>query len=355
MLFAKQRRKLADRMFYGRKNSCHSILAVKKYLNEIHTVKLLNLDLKTCDKDVFIEHQVAQCGKANVKYDEALRLVITEVQNVISEVQNIHSLSKQDPSANAMGYSDGAVEKAKSLVRIKQEKAEKKVLRARARMEYNTLPEFIRFVDYMAVETLVSLAVNTASAFYEELIKPRKAGVFETMVRFSALGTSFSPTCADIKEMLDRLLDAVINAVGVVNRVSYLNVAKTQATSNGPNIQAIIKENKQFRAIVLNIQQRVTADFEKAEEHAQSYESIRPIYDFNATWDIEAYRAQQHDMPSLKAMLELIGNWSKELEKLRNKPIGILEVDSKRLKGELNPMREARLQEIKEYIKDIAK
>jgi hypothetical protein len=73
------------------------------------------------------------------------------------------------------------------------------------------------------------------------------------------------------------------------------------------------------------------------------------------TWDFETYRSQQHDMASLKGMMELIGNWSKELEKLRNKPIGILEVDSKKLKGELNPMREKRLEEIKEYIKDVAR
>jgi hypothetical protein len=48
-------------------------------------------------------------------------------------------------------------------------------------------------------------------------------------------------------------------------------------------------------------------------------------------------------------------NWSRELEKLRNRPIGVLEVDSKRLKNELVPLREARLQEIKEYVKDLAR
>jgi hypothetical protein len=173
------------------------------------------------------------------------------------------------------------------------------------------------------------------------------------MVRFSDTATTFSPTCADIKEMLDRLLENMINAVGNVNRVSYLS--NKAAVNIGPNIQSIVRENKQFLTVSQNIQHRVSSDFEKAEEHAQSYESVRPIYDFNVAWDFEAYRAQQHDVSSLKGMLELIGNWSKELEKLRNKPIGILEVDSKRLKGELNPLRETRLQEIKEYIKEIAR
>lgn len=353
LLFSKQRKKLVDRLFYARKNSCESIIAVRKHLMEIQNVRLLNMDLKTCDKDVFIEQQTAQGSKANAKFDEVMRLVIHEVQNVMVEVNNIHSLSKQDPNANAMGYSDGAAEKMKSLVKIRQEKAEKKLLRQRAKMEYNTLPEFIRFVDYLAVETLVALAVNTYTAFYEELIKVRKAGIFETMVRFSPTGTAFSPTCQDIRDMLDRLADNMINAVGNVNRVSYLS--NKAAVNTGPNIQSMVRENKQYLIVSESIQQRVISDFEKAEEHAQSYESVRPIYDFNVAWDFEAYRAQQHDSSSLKVTLELIGNWNRELEKLRNKPIGILEVDSKKLKGELNPLREARLQEIKDYIKDIAR
>ena len=355
LLFTKQRKKLVDRLFYARKNSCQSIISSKKCLIDLQGVKLLNLDLKTCDKDVFFEQQTAQNNKANAKFDTAMNAMCVEVNNIINEVNNLYSMSRQDNQNNALGYSDSAVEKAKSLVKIKQEKAEKKLLRQRAKLEHSTLPEFIRFIDYIAVEFLVALAVNICTAFYEELIKPRKAGIFETMVRFSSLGTTFSPTCQDIREMLDKLLDSIINAVGNVTRVIYLNHSKSSSSGSAPNIQAIIRESKQFSQTAFSIQQRVISDFEKAEEHAQSYESVRPIYDFNVAWDFEAYRAQQHDMASLKGMMELIGNWSKELEKLRNKPIGILEVDSKKLKGELNPMREARLQEIKEYIKDVAR
>jgi dynein heavy chain len=353
-LFAKQRKKLAERMFYAKKNACKSILDCKKILIEVQSVDLLNLDLKTCDKDAFIDHQSAQCMKANGKFDTSMGSVCNKVQHMIQEVNSLYSLSKQNSNSNSMGYGDGVTEKTKSLVKLKQEKAEKKLLRQRAKLEHNTLPEFIRLVDYMGVETLVTLAINTTSAFYEELTKVRKAGVFETMVRFSSVGTTFSPTCQEISEMLERLLDSMINAVGNVSRVSYLNSNKA-LSATGPNIQIIIRESKQFRETYDRIQHRVINDFDKAEEHAQNYESVRPIYDFNVTWNFEAYRAQYHDISSLKYMMELIGNWSKELEKLRNRPIGILEVDSKRLKGELNPLREARLQEIKEYIKDTAR
>eukprot|EP01038_Epipyxis_sp_PR26KG_P008413 gene8413-11380_t len=355
LLFTKQRKKLTDHLFYARKNSCVAILGMRRHLIEIQNVKLLNLEMKSaCDKDVFIEQQISLCGKANAKFDESMRMIVTETQIVIDEVQNVHNLSKQDPNSNSLGYTDNAVEKAKSLIKIKQEKAEKKIMRYRAKLEYNSLPEFIRFIDYMSVETLVALAVNTTSIFYEELIKPRKTGIFETLVRFNSTSTTFVPTCLDIRDMLDRLLENMINAVGNVNRVIYIPM-KSIIPSTGPNIQTIVRESRQFRIISENIQERVIGDFEKAEEHAQSYESVRPIYDFNSTWDFEAYRQQQHDMSSLKGMMELIGNWGKELDKLRNKPIGILDLDSKRLKEELQKIRDARLQEIKDYVKDIAR
>ena len=196
------------------------------------------------------------------------------------------------------------------------------------------------------------LTVDTAKAFYEELTKPRKSGIFETTIRFSATGTAFSPTCGEIRDVLDRLLEMIVNTVGNVNRVSYLN---NKSATNGPNIQSIIRENRQFKALSELIQEKVQTDFDRAEEHAQSYKSVRPIYIFNIEWDLEAYRAMPHDMQSLKGMMERISNWNKELDKLRNKPIGILEVDSKKLKGELNPLRETRLTEVKEYIKDISR
>jgi len=355
-LFAKQRAKVSDRLFLTRKTSHHQILLIRQHLMEVQNVRLLQLDLRTSDKDAFVDTQSVQCNKASAQYEESMRKVMNEVQAVINEVNNMHSQSKADPSANAANYSaDAAPEKAKSLAKIKQEKADRKVLRQRAKYEYQSLPDFIRYIDYLVVETLVALAVDTVKAFYDEFVKSRKTGIFETMVRFTTTGTTFSPTCNEITDVLDQLLANMIQTVGNINRVIYINLRGTNISSNPPNIQNLIRESRMFRLYSDYIRDRVVADFERAGEHAQTYDSVRPIYDFNATWNYEAYIAEQHDMGSLRSMMDMINSWNKELEKLRNKPIGVLEVDSKRLKGELNPLREARLEEIKGYIKDVAR
>lgn len=386
-LYAKQRKRVSERLFLTQKTSSKPILAIKRCLMDMQNMSLLQLDLRTTDKATFVEQQSAQCQRAGQLFEESMQHVINEVQQVIAVVTNNYHRAMEDCGMDAtasgtMG-SPGATtpmaaaatatqafaddlmpEKVKSLAKMKEEKLERKRRRNYTRIEYRALGDLIRFVDYLTVETLVALAVNSAKSFYEEFIKTRKSGIFETYVRFGGTGTSFSPTCAEIGDALEGLFDTMTTAVGNVNRVSYLSGqiggggnAKSMTSSGmlggggGANIPAMIRENRQFRVTARSIQERLRADFERADEHAQTFESIRPIYEFNANWDYDEYRAQQHDISELKQMLELISNWNKELEKLRNRPVGVLEVDSKRLKNELVPLREARLQELKDYIK----
>lgn len=74
------------------------------------------------------------------------------------------------------------------------------------------LGDFIRLTDYVAVEALVNLTVKTNEVFLTELLKPRKAGLFETTVLFTDEGTAFAPTCEDIKVRLNAQISAA--AVG---------------------------------------------------------------------------------------------------------------------------------------------
>ena len=340
-----------SRLFLARNSTFQTILEVKKVLSVVKMVKLLNIEMKTCEKDVFMEIQNGYLVNAGHQFEDSLQLIIRDVQSVLTTIHNLHGNATKEVS-EAFSDSLGDPEKAKSLVQLREEKLERKRLQQNARFEFGSMPDFIRFVDYLVVETLVGLTLKTVEYFYEELMKSRKAGLFEATVRFNASGTYFSPTCGELVDSIYKLFDNMVNTVGGINRVCYLS---GKSTSGGPNVQSIIRENRQFTQTLDLIKEKIVSDYERAEEHTLSFEPVRPIYDFNLTWDFDAYRSQQHDIASLKSMMELISNWSRELEKLRNKPIGILDVDSRRLKAELNPIREARLNEIKTYIVEIAR
>ena len=76
-------------------------------------------------------------------------------------------------TAPPQAFADDLVpEKVKSLAKMKEEKLERKRRRHYTRIEYRSLGDLIRFVDYLAVETLVALAVNSAKAFYEGEYSP---------------------------------------------------------------------------------------------------------------------------------------------------------------------------------------
>lgn len=354
LLFTKQRKKLADRLFYARKNSCQAIINSRKCLVKIKEVRVLNIrDLKTSTKEVFFDMQSNFINKANQEFEAAMSNMSNEVQTLISEVNNLYATTRQDHNANALTFSDAAVEKAKSLVKMKQEKAEKKLLRQRAKLEHGTLPEFIRFVDYLSVEFLVSMALNVSVGFNEELGRSRKNGIFETQVKFGTMGTSFAPTAYDLREMIENLMETMINQCGNVGRIIYLTKG---AVTNGPNIQTIIRESKTFNTVMNDIRQRINSDFYGAEEHARTYEALRPFFEeFIVTWDFENFKLRQHDSASLKGIMERIEEWNKELLKLRNKNIGLLELDSKRLQNDMTMTKEARLAELKDYIKELAR
>lgn len=352
-LFARQRKNVADRLFLARDSTYAAVLQIKKHLIDVKTMRLLSVDSRTSEKDVYVDQQNASLTKIGHQFEDYLRHIIREVQSVLSAVQNVHGKAIKDMSGvDYTTDSLGNPEKAKSLVQLREEKEQRKLMKQRARFEFGSLPDFIRFIDYLVVETLVSLVVKSIQIFYEELIKPRTAGVFEATVRFNSKGTYFSPTSQELTDSLMKLFENMINTISGINRVVYLN-AKTSTV--GPNVQSILRDSRVYNQTIELIKEKIMADYERAEEHSVQFDPVRPIYDFNLTWDFEAYRTQQHDIASLKSMMELFSNWSKELEKLRNKTLGILVVDSRRLKGELNPIREARLFEIKEYIKDIAR
>lgn len=63
------------------------------------------------------------------------------------------------------------------------------------------------------------------------------------------------------------------------------------------------------------------------QEYVVTFDSVRPIFEYNRTWDFKTYRAQQHSVITLREQMQRIGVWVNELEKMRaRQPCGILEV-----------------------------
>lgn len=113
--------------------------------------------------------------------------VSTVLQKTCTDVSNL-SRNTAEAKDNLFDTAAGSkpAPKARSIVAVKQEQAERKKMLMRAEQEAAMLPDFIRLIDYIGVETLVELVVTTTHDFLLELLKPHlRAGIFETIVKFT--------------------------------------------------------------------------------------------------------------------------------------------------------------------------
>lgn len=359
-LFVKQRNKVQEKLFVTRKTSCMQLLNIKTYLLEILKIPVLNVEFKTTVLEDFLAQSNKKCLDASREIEEYVQKIIVEVENVIADVTNIYNKANQDDSNSLTSYSDNVnADKVKSLVKIKEEKQQLKLLRIKAKQEYNSLTDFIRFVDTMVVETLVTLVIDTIMSFNhlisfqdDSVRATRKAGLFEIVVTYCAENDShvFNPARDEVLGVLNNILDGVIESIGGVRRVRFIY---PKISSEGADIQKIVRENRDYKEASHSILDRVIEDFLKADEHTLSYQSIKPMHKTHNFLD--DLNMDQPDVNLVREKIDRLSNWSKELEKLRNKPVGVLEIDSKKLKIELEVIRETRLRELKDFIKEAAK
>ncbi|KAJ1448261.1 dynein heavy chain, N-terminal region 2-domain-containing protein [Pelagophyceae sp. CCMP2097] len=434
--FARQRRHLRDRLFVGMPSFCAPLLELRRHMAELQNVKLLEHGVRTFEVPSFIDRQAVARTEAAKQLDACLEQAAASVYAVCKEVT---TLAKPIQAANAKHdkpTSDEpmsprsrraarvevdvvsrvilqmeASEKPKSMAALREQDFDRKQKLRRAAHECRLLPEFVRLADYVAVEALVVLMVSTWAVFLAELLRPRRqCGLLETTIRFSEGGSTFSPTCSSIQDVLGKTADSLIGMLGTVIRILYLRplaqylpaaiTAVTAAASStlpspsavllqspsntqaalqapqqassasglsakpmsksqksAPNVQDIIRNDAQFKATALAINQKVEADFRKAQEYvAAAFEKVWPIFDYSRKWDFESYKRQAHTVASLKKEMEKVAGWEKEMEKMRTRQTcGLLEVESRKLRCMLIPMTSEKMEALKDLVKDLSR
>ena len=112
------------------------------------------------------------------------------------------------------------------------------------------LTDFLRLSDYVCVSSSASLTIDTMDGCYQELLKSRKAVLFETTVMFDEDGTVFSPTEDEIIETLRSMATAIVQTSRSVNRIIYVRHFHEYVDgmiNDIPNIEEIITTNIKFK------------------------------------------------------------------------------------------------------------
>jgi dynein heavy chain len=359
-MYCQQRSKVGHKLFMAKASFCVPLLKLKDEMLEMQSVMLLDVGNKTFEVANFVEHQAQKRTDASKRFEIIMEKVQSIVQGVCSDVANLARAKEGGDSPLDLALNSKLVSSShKSIVAIKQEETERKKLLRRASEEAAMLKDFIRLADYVGVGSLVQLTVRTLADFYAELLKPRKAGLFETTVQFVEEGTVFHPTCNDIQGIMGSMSDAMISSVSGVNRIVYnrpFTEHVSRVISDPPNVGEIIRSSVHFNRVRQSIDAKINEDFADAQSYVVEFDRVRPIYEHNRDWDMGSYKRRDHTMKSLKEELEKISAWEKELDRMKARQIcGILEVETRRLKAILSPLTTEKLDALKTLVKDLAR
>lgn len=367
-LYCRQRKKLKAKLYLAKESFCVPLLQVKRVMStEVLSVVLLDLKAqKTYESTAFVEYQATKRAEGSKQFELCIEKLQAIIQKVCLDVKNLTKIS--DPQedflsdtvtmgANGMA---GTQEKTKSIVAVKSEQLERKKLFKRAAEEATMISDLIRLIDYIAVESLVILAVQSCREFLQELNKtPRKTGIFETTICFSEQITNFSPTPEQIQHIVISMTDDIVSTVNSVSRVLYLRPFAPYVANvvvDAPHVGSTISNSIDFQIIRKDLVAKIICDYAEAAEYVKIFDNVRPIYEYDKVWDFEEYAQRAHTVTTLKADMLQISTWEKELEKMRaGQTIGILHVESRKLKQTLIPMTTAKLDSMKGLVKDLAR
>jgi len=362
-LYCQQRAKLRRCLFLAKPSFCKPLLEIWGLLAEVAKVELVEIrTAKPFEIHTFTDLQAQQRNEASKVFDTQIEKMREVVERVCQDVSKRARKSDGADDSKDGGRASRS-EKSKSMLAIKQEQARRARALKRAAQEKAMLGQFVRHVDYMVISTLAQLVIRSAQAVLEELVNPstvRKTGLFETTVRFSDgdAAIEFSPTCHSFQFMVRQLFDNMVGMVSNLQRILYVRSFKSYVAglvSDVPTVASIVRDSEAFNETVAAIQRKFAEDFEHAAQYAEIFEAVRPIQQFEANDDFEQFASGPMNVQTIKAYMSRIQDWEKELDKMRvQNMIGVLHVESRKLKQSLLPITTNAMQRMKDVLNDLA-
>ena len=255
--FINQRKALQSKLFLAKKSFCKPLLELKQSFTDLQGIPLTDLSVKTFEPQQFKEYQKLSRNDAFKMFEatmetasSVLQKACTDITQITQSASNTALINQNAAVTSATSAANTSANKFKSMTALKEEQAEKKRQLQRAEQEIAMLPDFIRLVDYMEVEALVSLVINTSGDFLLDLLKHRKNGLFETIVCFVDKGTTFIPTSNQLQEIISETFDAMISMANSVNRILYLKLFHEKVANivtDGPSVGELIRSSKRFK------------------------------------------------------------------------------------------------------------
>mmetsp|Transcript_44767 Transcript_44767/g.87731 ORF Transcript_44767/g.87731 Transcript_44767/m.87731 type:complete len:3997 (-) Transcript_44767:184-12174(-) len=356
-LYCKQRKQLSRSLFLARPSFCTPLIEVNKLMVEMDGIKLISWNKSSVfESDAFESEQTSQRSTANKKFEAVTDKLEACVEKVCKGVKERaraydHGVASDDLSNSRFAqHLMGGNGRSKSMVAIKKERAERVRRLQHAAFEANMLGAFIRLVDYMEVEHLISITTSSTAEFLKQGLLTRRGALFLTKVKFGDERLEFKPTVNDIHKITAQTLAQMVQTVDTVERI--LKTGKTTITlQEQPKVGDAITDDRGFGLTKKAISQKIDEDFTQIEKTISFLEKHRPVYEFGKGWDIEEYKLHDHTVQSIQQDMKQQKEWEHEIDRIRmSYDAGIFQAETKGLKNALLPVTKTALSDMKELL-----
>ncbi|XP_067106416.1 dynein axonemal heavy chain 6 [Osmerus mordax] len=134
------------------------------------------------------------------------------------------------------------------------------------------------------------------------------------------------------------------------------NKIEEKVCGDGPSLESMLEDDKHLTTIVLSIKQSLQFAFDSASVYSRTFERFRLIYRENESLDLDKLRQQDHGVAFFAESLEKYHREHKEALAIKQKRhLGMLVVDTTQLKGKLIPSPLRCLEAINDMLPLLAK
>ena len=203
-----------------------------------------------------------------------MTVVVRRVQNEIYDKCNLKDVDDQDE----MKFGQQVKQKPMNLKRREEE--EKEYLLQIANRDRERLPNFIKLVDYVMIETLVSISHQSMTILLEEMKKERKTGLFNIGIREEHM--TFDPNEEELRENIESTLKNMVDVVKGVHRIPVeIRLGSDEKHERLPDIGHIINQSVEYNSVRDEMLTKIERDFGVAGEYiAENYERVKYIFNF---------------------------------------------------------------------------
>ncbi|XP_038058163.1 dynein heavy chain 6, axonemal-like isoform X3 [Patiria miniata] len=198
--------------------------------------------------------------------------------------------------------------------------------------------------------TAASLAGTNTLGFQEDTIDHSLTPLFLTEFILEPIQILFAPDLDEYQDGIAEVITEFQNCVlGVINLVpdNYFDAFtrpiingkfEEKTAGDGPSLTAMFEDDKHLHGVIQSLKDCITKAFDAANQYADTFEPFREFYRENESLDVEAMREQEHDVEFFSEALERYNRQHAGVEAIvLRRPIGMLMVDAVKMRNKLIP------------------